>query len=165
MKYGVVSFDVIAKEIINNDKYKKLKKESHHGLTRYDHSLRVAKKTYNIATKLNVDYISATRAALLHDFFTNTDFKNITGLDKGKMHPKLALANADAYFNLNKKEKDAILNHMFPLTLIPPTSIEGIIVTTADKAVALYEYSRFKLTATLTIWFLFLFNLLTFSNN
>ncbi|MFA6776937.1 MAG: HD domain-containing protein [Bacilli bacterium] len=165
MKYDVVSFDTIAKEIINNEKYKKLKKESHHGLTRYDHSLRVAKKTYNMDLKLNIDYISATRASLLHDFFIDIDFKNITGIDKGKVHPNLALANAEAYFNLNNKEKDAILNHMFPLTLIPPTSIEGLIVTTADKAVAVYEYSRFKLTATLSLWFLFLFNILTLSNN
>lgn len=165
MKYGIVSFDTIAKDIINNDKYRELIKENHHGLTRYDHSLRVAKKTYNITKKLNIDYVSATRAALLHDFFTDTDFGDIKGIEKGKVHPKLALNNAKKYFNLNKKEEDAITSHMFPLTLMPPKSLEGIVVSVADKGIAIYECSRFKLTMVISIWLLFIFNFLTFSNN
>ncbi len=165
MGYGVVSFDTITKEIINTKEYKKLSKENHHGLTRYDHSLRVAKKTYQIAKRLNIDYVSATRAALLHDFFTNEDLKNIKGLEKGKSHPKVALDNAKKNFNLNKKEEDAIVNHMFPLTIIPPLSMEGVVVSLADKAVAIYECSRFKLSMTIGVWSLFILNFLNFSNN
>ncbi|NLL02068.1 MAG: HD domain-containing protein [Mollicutes bacterium] len=165
MKYGVVSFDTIAKEIIDTKEYKKLSKETHHGLTRYDHSLRVARKTYHIARSLNIDYVSATRAALLHDFFTNEELKNIKGLKKGKIHPKIALNNAKNSFNLNKKEEDAIINHMFPLTILPPLSVEGVVVSVADKAVAIYECSRFKLSMTIGIWILFILNFLNFSNN
>lgn len=165
MKYGIVSFDTIANEIINNKQYKKLKKEDHHGLNRYEHSIRVAKQTYKIARKLNVDYVSATRAALLHDFFVDEDYGNIKGLKKGKVHPSLALNNSREYFNLNKKEEDAILTHMFPLTLLPPRSVEGAVLTLADKGIAIYECSRFKLSMAIGIWLLFIFNFITFTNN
>lgn len=165
MNYGIVSFDTIASEIINNEEYKKLKKENHHGLTRYDHSIRVAKNTYNIAKRLNIDYISATRAALLHDFFTDDDFGDTKGIRKGLEHPLLAIKNSNKHFNLNEKEKNAILTHMFPLTLLPPTSMEGIVLTLADKGIAVYECSRFKFSASLGVWLLFIFNFLTFTNN
>lgn len=165
MKYGIVSFDTIAKDIINNKNYKTLMRENHHGLTRYEHSLRVAKNTYNIARKLNIDYVSATRAALLHDFFTESDFGSIKGIKKGTTHPKFALENAKTHFNLNKKEENAILTHMFPLTLQPPKSMEGIVLTLADKSIAVYEYSRFKFSTTIGVWLLFIFNFITFSNN
>lgn len=165
MKYGIVSFDTIANEIINNKFYKELKRESHHGLNRYEHSLRVAKNTYNIARKLNIDYVSATRAALLHDFFLNEDFGEIKGIKKGTTHPELAVFNAKKYFNLNQKEEDAILTHMFPLTIKPPKSMEGIVLTMADKSIAVYEYGRFKLSMTISVWLLFIFNFLTISSN
>ena len=165
MKYGIVSFDTIAKDIINNEYYQKLIEENHHGLNRYEHSIRVAKKTYNIAKKLNINYVSATRAALLHDFFINTDFGEIKGIKKGTTHPEIALQNAKKHFNLNKKEEDAIINHMFPLTFTPPASLEGVVLSLTDKIIAIYEYSRFKLGMTLSVWALFVFNFLTFSNN
>ena len=41
-----------------------MKNESHHGVSRYDHSLRVAGMTYKISKLLKQDYVSATRAAL-----------------------------------------------------------------------------------------------------
>ncbi|MDD2504790.1 MAG: HD domain-containing protein [Bacilli bacterium] len=165
MNYGIVSFDSIANEIINNDYYKKLKKENHHGLTRYEHSIRVAKQTYILSKKLNIDYISATRAALLHDFFLNDDFGEIKGIKKGTTHPKIALENSKKHFNLNKKEEEAILSHMFPLTLVPPLSLEGAVLSLTDKGTALYEYGRFKLTLAFSIWILFIFNFLTLNNN
>ena len=44
-------FASIAAEIINSDKYQSLKEENHHGLSRYDHSLRVARNTYRLSKK------------------------------------------------------------------------------------------------------------------
>ena len=41
-------FASIAEEIINSEKYQSLKSENHHGLSRYDHSLRVARNTYKL---------------------------------------------------------------------------------------------------------------------
>ena len=53
----MVKFDVIAKDIIEKDKFQSLKNEPHHGLNRYEHILRVAKNTYRISSFLKMDYI------------------------------------------------------------------------------------------------------------
>ena len=42
-------------------------------------------------------------------------------------------------FDLNKKEKDIIIKHMWPLTIIPPRYIESFIITLVDKYCALKE--------------------------
>ena len=44
MKYR--SFESIAKEMLSNQKFLRLSHESHHGITRLDHSLNVARKVY-----------------------------------------------------------------------------------------------------------------------
>ena len=66
-------FQDISENIINDINYINLNKEDHHGINRYDHSLRVARKTYKICKKFKLNYVSATRAALLHDFFLTTN--------------------------------------------------------------------------------------------
>ena len=40
---------------------------------------------------------------------------------------------------INDKEKDMIINHMWPVTLYLPKSIEGIILTFVDKYSAMSE--------------------------
>ena len=103
MKYR--SFESIAEEMLSNQKFLKLSHESHHGITRLDHSLNVARKVYKYAIKFNLDYISATRAAIVHDFFTNDEFLANRGLIQGVVHPDIALANAKGEFELNEKEE------------------------------------------------------------
>ena len=132
----MLTFDEIAKKIINNKKYIKMKNESHHGVSRYDHSLRVAGMTYKISKLLKQDYVSATRAALLHDFFINEDFHFENSFDKTKNHAGVALKNSETHFHLNNLEKDAIISHMFPLNLKMPSTKEGITISLIDKTVA-----------------------------
>jgi len=162
-----LNFENIIKGIIEHPEYKKMKDELHHGQSRYNHSLRVAKFTYYITRKLGLDYISATRAALLHDFFMEDDFvtDQLSGYKKLKEHPSLAVENAKTCFTLNKTEEDAIVSHMFPFNLRLPKTVEGAVVNFTDKSVAIYELSRFKLSATVGVWLLFIFNFITFSNN
>lgn len=164
LKKSFLSFEDIANEIIINDKYKELNVQNHHGITRYEHSISVAKKTYFLTKKLNLDYVSATRAALLHDFFIDSDFDNVHSRNKGMDHPKIASQNAQKYFDLNNKEVNAIEAHMFPFNLKCPSSFEGVIVNISDTGVAIYECSRFKLNTVVTIWLLFIFNIITFTN-
>ncbi len=161
----MLSFEEIAKNIIDNNKYKNLKKENHHGISRYDHSLRVARITYKISKYFNKDYVSATRAALLHDFFIDTDFKYENTFDKSKNHAEVALKNSEEHFKLNEIEKEAILSHMFPLNRKLPSSAESFILNITDKMVAIYECTRFKLNRSISVWVLFIFNLITFTNN
>lgn len=160
------SFESIAHPLLENYEFQKISNEYHHGITRMEHSMRVAKYTYKIAKKFNVDYVSATRAAILHDFFLNDDFNDIKGLKKGIEHPRISLENANKQFTLNDIEKNAIISHMFPLRLTLPKYRESWIITGVDKVVAIYEYFSFKfnykkLINKITLWIIFIFNMLT----
>ena len=138
------SFDDIASEMLSNKKFLKLNEESHHGITRMQHSMRVARNVYKCAVKLNLDYVSATRAAIVHDFFTNEEFGNNLGLIQGVIHPDMALENARGEFEINEKEANMIESHMFPLSTVLPKSKEAWLLTGVDKAVAIYEYASNK---------------------
>lgn len=161
-KKEVLSFESIAKDIINTDKFNELKKEKHHGLTRYIHVMRVSKFTYKISKFLHFDYVSATKAALLHDYFTESDFNGIKGIKKGIVHPMLACENAMKDFELTEKEKNAIVSHMFPLGKNIPKYKESWILTLVDKGVATYEISKYKLSNAITMYTLFIINMILF---
>lgn len=142
------SFDYISKDIMANRKFQKIAYESHHGITRMEHSIRVAKNVYKISKKLKLDYESATRAALLHDFFTNDEFGSNHGLIQGVVHPDIALQNAKGEFSLNAIEENAIEAHMFPLNTKVPKYKESWVLTAVDKTVAIYEYFANKFSYT-----------------
>ena len=61
----------IVSEILKNREFNKLKDFTHHKTTRMEHSKRVAYLSYRICKKLNLDYVSAARGGMLHDFFLN----------------------------------------------------------------------------------------------
>lgn len=143
-----LSFDYISKDILENRKFQKIAYESHHGITRMEHSLRVAKYVYKITKKLKLDYESATRAAILHDFFTNEEFGENHGLIQGVVHPEIALQNAKGEFKLNAIEENAIETHMFPLNTKMPKYKESWVLTGVDKVVAIYEYCSYKFNYT-----------------
>lgn len=155
-------FESIASEIINSDKYQSLKSEDHHGLSRYDHSLRVAKNTYKLSKKLKLDYISATRGALLHDYFTDEEYRNTKGIKKYSMHPVIALNNAIREYELNPTEENVIVSHMFPMGKIKPNCKESWLVTAVDKYVAIYECARYKTKECLAFTFILILNFLHF---
>lgn len=138
------SFENIANEMLTNQKFLKLSHESHHGITRLDHSLNVARKVYKYAIKFNLDYVSATRGAIVHDFFTNAEFYSNRGLIQGVVHPDIALANAMGEFDINEKEANMIESHMFPLCWVVPKSKEAWLLTGVDKLQAIYEYASYK---------------------
>lgn len=156
-------FDSYCEDILNNNKFKELDRELHHGISRYGHSLRVARFTFKIAKFLHMKNIKlVTRAALLHDFYTNDEFKsNTTKVEKLKEHPLIALENAKKYYNIGKIEENIIKSHMFPLSPEIPKYKESWLVTTMDKTVAAYEMCCFKSSLALNVLFLFIFNLIT----
>lgn len=76
------------------------------------------------------------RGGLLHDLFLydwHDHFKETGSRFHGFTHPKSAFKNADQFFHLNKVEKDIILKHMWPLTIIPPKYKESVVVCMMDK--------------------------------
>jgi len=139
-----LSYEELTKDIMANRKFQKIALESHHGITRMEHSQRVARNVYKACIKLKLDYVSATRAALLHDFFTNEEFICFRFLGCGVIHPEIALANANQEFELNEIQKNMIESHMFPLNTTLPRYKESWVLTGVDKAVALYEYMANK---------------------
>lgn len=156
-----VDFDTIANEIINKEKYLSLKNDPHHGLNRYIHSMNVAQNTYRITKMLGLDYISATRGALLHDYFNDSEYRSTKGLRKGGMHPVIALNNARREYKLNAKEENIIASHMFPMGDVMPNCRESWVVTTVDKLVAIRECSVYKLREKISLGVIFLINFLS----
>ncbi len=158
-KKSYIKFDDIVEDILKNQEFCSLNKEIHHGISRYEHSVKVAKKTYNICKRLKkLDYVGATRAALLHDFFKNDEISNLKAVERYKIHPYIALNNSKKYYNLNNMQIDAIVSHMFPWNLKIPKYKESWVVTIADKAVSIKEGCSTKFVLPISIFFLFIFN-------
>ncbi len=139
-KYDNEDFFEIIKPIISNEEFQKLKKIKHHGITRYDHCMRVAYFSFQVSKTLHLDYKEVTEAALLHDFFFDGDTDN--NISKLKNHPEVALKKAKQYFTLTKKQEDIIRKHMFPIGLRPPMYLESWIVDILDDVAAVYEKSK-----------------------
>lgn len=110
-----------------------------------EHCLYVSYNSYLICKRLGLDYRSAARGGLLHDFFLydwhiEKPYKGLHGF----IHPDIALQNANKYFNLNEREKDIIQKHMWPLTLRLPKYKETFVVLFVDKFCAAIEMSGFR---------------------
>lgn len=135
-------FQTIISELIANDTVQQMKNyRLHYETSCFDHCYMVAYYCYLICKKYNLDYKSATRAAMLHDLFLydwrirQPDRKGLHAFT----HGKYACENACKLFDLNDKEKDMIIKHMWPVTLKFPKSIEGFILTFVDKYSAMSE--------------------------
>ena len=110
-----------------------------HGVTStLSHCISVSFNSYRIAKLLNLDYVAAARAGLLHDFYLY-DW-HLLGKEKnlfkkhGYVHSAIALDNAKKYFNISELEEDIILKHMWPLTLTKiPRYRESFLICMVDK--------------------------------
>ena len=122
-------FDTIVNDIANHARFQELKTELHHGISRYEHSLRVSKMTYYITKSLGLDYERATRAALLHDFFFDADLKDYTPREVFQYHQYEALKNAKECFDIDPKQANMIETHMFPVCRKMPKYLESWIMT------------------------------------
>ena len=131
-------FYEINKDIFDNKKFNELKNYRHHGITRYDHCYNVAYLTYRITRKISKNYKEITRAALLHDFFTD-EVDNMGSIKRFVAHPKYALENSKKYFNISKLQEDIILSHMFPVGLKVPKYKESWLVDIVDNISSIYE--------------------------
>ena len=134
-----IEYMKIVSEILKNREFNKLKDFTHHKTTRMEHSKRVAYLSYRICKKPDLDYVSAARGGLLHDFFLNKyNTKNSRKLLIS--HPSIALNNAKKHFVLSDKEKNIIKCHMFPISIsVFPKYRESIVVSLVDKVMWFYE--------------------------
>ena len=137
LSYNNKEFQDIIKDLITNDTVQSMKKyRQHYETSCYEHCY-----CFLICRKYNLDYKSATRAAMLHDLFLY-DWRKKQNGRKGFhafTHGKQACQNASKLFDLSEKEKDIIIKHMWPITIAFPKSIEGFILTFVDKYCAISE--------------------------
>lgn len=170
-------FELLAKDILENDKFKILKNDNHHGTNKYDHCKRVAYVSYKLAKFFNCDYQSIVRPALLHDFF----FGERTEKEENNYlsHQYTSAENAKHYFNISENEEEIIKTHMFHFALMrtvfpfidlkqkpnlkknTPKSKEAWIVCLADLIVSTKEFSTFKIGYSAAVLLLFCINLIT----
>ena len=142
-------YDII-NDIYEHDEFLKLKLHQHHNSSIYEHVMAVSYFSYRACKFLKLDFRSAARGALLHDFFLydwrNHDVPDLPAKKfHGIEHPKIAVANAKKHFILNDIEEDIIRKHMWPLTLVPPKYKESFMVSFADKYLASKEFfDKFK---------------------
>ena len=135
-------FKEIIKDIINNETVLQMQNyRQHYDTSCFEHCMNVSYFSYLICKKYKLDYKSIARAGMLHDLFLY-DWR-IKQADKKGLHafnhPRIALENANRLFNLNDKEQDIILKHMWPLTVKLPKYKESYVIGFVDKYCAIKE--------------------------
>ena len=131
------------RELAMQGRFYEEKEAMQHGSTTiYRHSVHVAYVSLFLMEKWQfpMDEASLVKGALLHDYFLY-DWHEKDGGHRlhGFRHPAFALYNASKDFSLNRKEKNIIARHMFPLTVLPPRCLEAWIVCFVDKYCAFSE--------------------------
>lgn len=172
-----VEFEMLASNILQDDKFLLLKNDRHHGTTKYDHCKRVGYLSYKLAKFFNCDYRKIIRPALLHDFFygERTEKKENDYLK----HPNTSAINAAYYYNASEDEQDIIKTHMFHFAcvrkLLPtfkkedryklkdvkPKSKEAWIVCFSDLLVSIKEFSEYRVGYGAAVVMLFALNFIS----
>ena len=135
-------FIMIISDLFDQEKVQEMKHyRQHYNINCFEHCLFVSYNTYLICKKHHLDYISGARAGMLHDLFLYDWRKRENGRRglHAYTHPKVALKHASTFLNLNDKEKDMILKHMWPVTPAFPKYKETFVITFVDKYFAVAE--------------------------
>lgn len=112
----------------------------HSNVSTLDHCLSVSYMSFKICKRLKLDCRAGARGGLLHDFYLYDWHETKPKEGKhGFVHPGIALKNANRFFELNDREQDIIMKHMFPLTPRLPKYAESWVVTLVDKYIAFKE--------------------------
>lgn len=146
LRKDLQEFVEVAQEIILHPLFQGQRSFTHHKSSLYHHTISVAFLSYQAAKRFKLDTNAVIRGALLHDFFLydwhieGKRVKKRLFKKHGFTHARIAFENASFFFDLNKKEKDIILKHMFPLNLKPPLYLESWIVNSVDNLITFKEY-------------------------
>lgn len=134
----------IIEEILSDDKFIQLKNCEHHGISRFEHSIKVSYNAYKFAKKHQLDYKATAIGGLLHDFFDTKNYTLKERLVSMFNHSNKALINSQK-FNISLKESNIIKSHMFPVNFYIPKYKESWIVNIIDKKIAFEEFiSKFN---------------------
>ena len=152
----------IVSDILSNEEFDKIKKINHHGITRYEHSLKVSYYAYRLAKTLKLNAVETARAGLLHDFFINSNNETkISKIVSTFTHPYKVVNTVSNNFKVSDRELDIIKTHMFPVTFTPPKYLESWIVDLIDDVASIYERGKtmkHEIKTAVSFAFVFLIN-------
>lgn len=161
----------IVRKILHSNEFQKRRLFRHHEFESvWNHSIKVSFNAYKYAKKNGLNENDCAIAGLLHDFYTRAwqDSYELSELDDkyrvnfinpkrkklfekhGFTHPIEALENSRTYFKkyLNKDIENAIVTHMFPLSLFTkyklPNNKTSFVITYIDKKVSMNVVSSVK---------------------
>ena len=125
-------------DILESERFRKCQEIPHHkGTTVFRHSLEVAEYgllLYEKGHDPGTDVRDVVRACLLHDIgMTDREIHESVSFVKAYTHPRRSAEIAEEEFGANRIQVDAILYHMWPICVIPPTTDVGWILLKADK--------------------------------
>lgn len=159
-----IEYKEIVNHILNDKEFNKIKKIEHHGISRFEHSLKVSYYSYRISKFLKLDSEEVARGALLHDFFLSDENRTIKDrVISTFIHPKKAAENAEEEFKISDKERDIIRTHMFPINLSLPKYTESWLVNLVDKCIGFNEFCHkfgYKIVYGINMYLLFVLNII-----
>ena len=134
-------------DVVSTDIFKAAMAQTHHKKTTVgDHSASVAVIALRMCRRLNwkafrLDERRVVLAALTHDLgIVGRHQKYSNNLETYLRHPSDSAKIAMSLLpEMNMKFYRTIARHMFPLTILPPSSVEGIIISVADKWAAIKD--------------------------
>ena len=119
----------------------------HGSVSTYEHCQKVAALSYKINKHLHLkaDKDTLMKGAMLHDFYLYDWHHKDDGAHDwhGYIHADIASKNAEKFLKADRKVRDIIESHMWPLNITRvPKSREAWIVCIADKCVSVKETLR-----------------------
>lgn len=135
--------------ILRSRIFRQIMEQKHHNGTVGAHSIGVAEDSLKIADALEKigirsDRDSLVKASLCHDLgMLDRRKKYKSQLETLVKHPQDGIKNTKENFpDVTKTEEDCIRHHMWPISPLPPHTLEGLIVCFADKKSACREMFR-----------------------
>lgn len=140
----------IGGDIISSERFAKAQGVPHHSKSGNIalHSLETAGYALLLVRWLgchgvDVSEEDAVRASLLHDIgMTEDDVFESSSYKKASSHPREGARIAREEYGASEVQVEAVAHHMFPVTLAPPKSVVGWVVTAADKCCSIHELGR-----------------------
>ena len=127
-----------AGDILESERFKRCRGIIHHkGTNVARHSLEVAEYALRLYKKGNypdTNVRDVVRAGLLHDIgMSDSKVHDSVSFLKAYTHPRRSAQIAVEEYGANEVQTDAILHHMWPICVIPPSHRAGWLVLQADK--------------------------------
>ena len=125
-------------DILESERFRKCEGIVHHkGTNVARHSMEVTEYALNLYEKghyPDTDVRDLVRACLLHDIgMSDGDVRDSVSFLKAYSHPRRSSEIAREEFGANAVQVNAILYHMWPICVIPPSSHIGWLLLRADK--------------------------------